>query len=42
MARLNVTTGPKIQVTGASGIPTAVTLVFESRFTPWGWNKAVE
>src|SRR6185437_11573675 len=41
-ATFNVATGPNSQVTGASGIPMASTLVFDSRLNPPGWNSAVE
>ena len=35
-ATFSVATGPKIQVIGANGIPTASTLVIDSRLTPCG------
>src|SRR5450631_1183498 len=35
-------TGPKIQVTGASTTPRASSEVLASRFTPPGWDMAVE
>ena len=41
-ATLSDATGPQIQVTGTSGRLSPVTDVWESRFTPVGWNSAVE
>ena len=41
-ATFSVATGPKIHVTGASGMPMASTLVFDNRLMPPGWNSAVE
>ena len=35
-------TGPRAQVTGASTMPMPTTAVLDSRFTPVGWNSAVE
>jgi hypothetical protein len=41
-ATFNVATGPKIHVTGASGMPMPTTPVLDKRFTPVGWKRAVE
>ena len=41
-ATLSVAMGPKIQVIGAKRIPTASTLVTDSRLTPCGYAAAVE
>ena len=39
---LRVATGPKSQVTGASGMPKPSSEVLASRFVPWGYDMAVE
>ena len=41
-ATFKVATGPKSQVTGASTTPMPTSAVLDRRFTPVGWNRAVE
>lgn len=41
-ATFSEATGPNSHVTGANTTPTATTAVLDNRFTPEGWNRAVE
>ncbi len=41
-ATFNVATGPKSQVIGAKSTPMPNSLVLANKFTPTGWNMAVE